>query len=43
MLKEYQGALNDLDKADILEPNNASTLRSRGKMSNTCWMKIKEL
>jgi tetratricopeptide (TPR) repeat protein len=30
MLKNYQGALNDLDKADVLEPNNAFTLRSRG-------------
>jgi tetratricopeptide (TPR) repeat protein len=30
MLKDYQGALEDLDKADVLEPNNASTLRSRG-------------
>jgi tetratricopeptide (TPR) repeat protein len=29
MLKEYQGALEDLDKADVLEPNNASTLRIR--------------
>jgi serine/threonine protein kinase len=30
MLKEYQGALEDLDKADVLEPHNAFTLRSRG-------------
>jgi hypothetical protein len=29
MLKEYQGALKDLDKADVLEPNNAFTLRNR--------------
>ncbi|CAM6045188.1 unnamed protein product [Sphagnum compactum] len=28
MLKEYQGALEDLDKADVLEPNNAFTLTS---------------
>jgi tetratricopeptide (TPR) repeat protein len=28
MLKEYQGALEDLDKADVLEPNNAFTLES---------------
>jgi tetratricopeptide (TPR) repeat protein len=30
MLKDYQGALEDLDKADVLEPNDAFTLRSRG-------------
>jgi hypothetical protein len=29
MLHDYQGALENLDKADILEPNNASTLSSR--------------
>jgi tetratricopeptide (TPR) repeat protein len=32
MLKDYQGALNDLDKADVLEPDNAFTLSSRGKV-----------
>jgi tetratricopeptide (TPR) repeat protein len=26
VLKDYQGALEDLDKADVLEPNNAFTL-----------------
>jgi serine/threonine protein kinase len=26
MLKDYQGALNDLDKSDVLEPNNVFTL-----------------
>ncbi len=30
MLDDYQGALEDLDKADVLEPNNAFTLRIRG-------------
>ncbi|KAH8962719.1 hypothetical protein BDL97_05G115300 [Sphagnum fallax] len=30
MLKDYQGALEDLNKADVLEPNDAFTLRSRG-------------
>jgi tetratricopeptide (TPR) repeat protein len=30
MLEDYQGALDDLDKADVFEPNNAFTLRSRG-------------
>jgi hypothetical protein len=25
-LKDYQGALKDLDKANVLEPNNAFTL-----------------
>jgi len=34
MLKEYQGALEDLDKADVLEPNNAFTLRTRGIVKN---------
>jgi len=29
-LKDYQGALEDLNKADVLEPNNAFTLRCRG-------------
>jgi tetratricopeptide (TPR) repeat protein len=32
MLDDYQGALDDLDKADVLKPNNASTLRSRGNV-----------
>jgi tetratricopeptide (TPR) repeat protein len=31
-LKDYQGALNDFDKVDVLEPNNAFTLRSRGNV-----------
>jgi len=30
MLQEYQGALEDLDKADVLEPNNAFTLKNCG-------------
>jgi tetratricopeptide (TPR) repeat protein len=30
MLEDDQGALEDLDKADVLEPNNAFTLRIRG-------------
>jgi hypothetical protein len=29
-LKDYQGALKDLHKVDVLEPNNAFTLRSHG-------------
>jgi len=29
MLKEYQGALEDLDKANVLEPNNAFTPKTR--------------
>jgi tetratricopeptide (TPR) repeat protein len=29
-LKDYQGALEDLDKADVLQPNNAFTLRICG-------------
>jgi hypothetical protein len=28
MLKEYQGALEDVDKADVLGPNDAFTLRT---------------
>jgi len=32
MLKEYQGAMEDLDKADVLEPNNAFTLGTRGNV-----------
>jgi hypothetical protein len=27
MLQDYQGALKDLDKADVLEPNNEFTLQ----------------
>jgi tetratricopeptide (TPR) repeat protein len=30
MLYDYQGALEDLNKADVLGPNNAFTLRTRG-------------
>jgi tetratricopeptide (TPR) repeat protein len=30
MLHAYQGALEDLDKVDVLEPNNAVTLMGRG-------------
>jgi hypothetical protein len=29
MLHDYQGALEDLDKVDVLEPNNAFTLKTR--------------
>jgi tetratricopeptide (TPR) repeat protein len=32
MLKEYQRSLEDLDEADVLEPNNAFTLRTRGNV-----------
>jgi len=32
MFDEYQGTLEDLDKANVLDPNNASTLRSRGNV-----------
>jgi serine/threonine protein kinase len=35
MLDDYQGALEDLDKADVLEPNNAFTLTSRGNVKET--------
>jgi len=30
MLEDCQGALEDLDKADVLKPNNAFTLRCHG-------------
>ncbi|CAK9877013.1 unnamed protein product [Sphagnum jensenii] len=30
MLKDYQGSLEDLDKANVLEPNDAFTLQVRG-------------
>jgi tetratricopeptide (TPR) repeat protein len=30
MLKDYQGALEDLNKADVFEPNNAFSLGNRG-------------
>jgi tetratricopeptide (TPR) repeat protein len=30
MFEDYQGALEDLDKVNVLDLNNASTLRSRG-------------
>jgi tetratricopeptide (TPR) repeat protein len=32
MLDDYQGALEDLDKADVLVPNNAFALRTRGNV-----------
>jgi tetratricopeptide (TPR) repeat protein len=32
MLKDYQGALEDLNKADVLEPNHAFTLKNRGEV-----------
>jgi hypothetical protein len=31
-LKDYQRSLEDLDKADVLEPNNAFTLRCHGNV-----------
>jgi hypothetical protein len=39
MLKDYRGALKDLDKTDFLERNDAFTLRSYGdvkKMLEGC-------
>ncbi len=30
MLKDYQGALKDFEKANVLEPNDAFTLHSCG-------------
>jgi len=30
MLKDYQGALEDFDKVNVLEPNNAFILQIRG-------------
>jgi len=32
ILKYYQGALKDLDKVHVLEPNNESTLRTCGNV-----------
>jgi tetratricopeptide (TPR) repeat protein len=32
MLEDYQGTLEDLDKANVLEPNNAFFLRSCGEV-----------
>ncbi len=32
MLDDYQGALEDLEQVDVLEPNNASSLRTRGNV-----------
>ncbi len=34
ILKDYQGALEDFDKVDVFEPNNAFTLNSRGGVKN---------
>jgi hypothetical protein len=34
MLHDHQKALEDLDKADVLEPNNASILKSRENVKN---------
>jgi tetratricopeptide (TPR) repeat protein len=30
LLKDYQGTLEDLEKANVLKPNNAFTLTNRG-------------
>jgi len=30
MLKDYQGALEDFDKANVFQPNNAFILNNRG-------------
>ncbi len=30
MLDDYHGTLKDFDKVDVLEPNNAFTLKRRG-------------
>jgi tetratricopeptide (TPR) repeat protein len=35
MLHDYRGALEDLDKADVLEPNNVITFRARGDVKRT--------
>jgi tetratricopeptide (TPR) repeat protein len=32
MLKDYQGSLQDFDRANVLEPHNAFTLRTRGNI-----------
>jgi tetratricopeptide (TPR) repeat protein len=32
MLEDYQGALEDLNKVDVLEPNDAINLRWRGNV-----------
>jgi len=37
MLKEYQGTLEGFDKADVFEPNNASTLSSRGDLKRVLY------
>jgi tetratricopeptide (TPR) repeat protein len=34
-LKDYQRTLEDLDKVDVLEPNNAFTLQFRGNVKRT--------
>jgi hypothetical protein len=34
MLKDYEGALEDLDKVNVLEPKNEITLQSCGKSTN---------
>jgi tetratricopeptide (TPR) repeat protein len=34
MLEDYQGALEDLDKANVFKPNNAFILQSCGPTKN---------
>jgi len=34
MSKDYQGALEDLDKVDVLKPNNVFTLIRRANVKN---------
>jgi hypothetical protein len=35
ILKDYQKALEDLDKVDVLDPNNAFTLKWRRNVKRT--------
>jgi len=32
MLDDFQGALEDVDKANVLQPNDTFTLRARGDL-----------
>ncbi len=41
-MKDYQGALQDLNKVNVFEPNIAFTLRMYMERSKRCWMVIKE-
>ncbi len=42
MSHDYQRTMEDIDKVDIFQSNNAFTLQTHGKVKK-CWMTIRNL